>query len=273
MTITIKSVEGNELHLEYAGQHTRQDVRLCLDCERRELYCEANPEIGNAIPFRHFHGHVQTWTIPALKGGAANALMEELVEEAEAICDGYSSEWDGHNHVADFTEAAKSALEGITATLYGRQFDERDTINMWKATDWYQPINAASELGITADTTNEELDTIAESEERSASADGHDVEGIREYLGEVRDELRAKAPRLPFEGLTWIVPPSCQGQIVVVAYAAADGYGYRRIFDQSDRTTSFERCDLDNCGCEEDCNCWDPINSEPGKFTWEPCYE
>lgn len=190
MTITIKNVEGNELHLEYQGQHGRQPCRVCLDCERRELYAEADPIIGSGMPMRMWHGHVQHWRIPCLKGDAANRLLQSLAEEAAVVCDGYSSVWDGHNHVADFSDSAKSALEGITVTCEAaHDVSDHDMVSIWKAEDWYQPIDPARELGITALTTDAQLDELAESEERSASCDGHDVEGIRKFLGKVRDEL------------------------------------------------------------------------------------
>jgi hypothetical protein len=69
----------------------------------------------------------------------------------------------------------------------------------------------------------------------------------------------------------WIVPPKCQGQIVEVAYAYdsdADGVVFRRVSDRSDGTTTYAVASLDDCGCDGECACFDPINSEPDGFDW-----
>lgn len=71
--------------------------------------------------------------------------------------------------------------------------------------------------------------------------------------------------------LAWITPPECGGQIVAAAY----GLGrcgervYRRRFDASDGSTSYAEADAD-CGCERECDCWDPASREPRGCVWEP---
>lgn len=71
--------------------------------------------------------------------------------------------------------------------------------------------------------------------------------------------------RQMLEGLAWVVPPVCQGQIVEVAYASDRECSlYRRTFDRSDRTTSYERADLDDLEGE-----FEPWNGEPDVVGWE----
>lgn len=68
----------------------------------------------------------------------------------------------------------------------------------------------------------------------------------------------------------WITPPECGGQIVTVLYGL-DRRGervYRRHYDASG-TVSYSVADAD-CGCDHDCDCWDPVNCEPRGFDWEP---
>lgn len=72
----------------------------------------------------------------------------------------------------------------------------------------------------------------------------------------------------------FVVPPVCQGQAVEVAYADTfDGRLWRRVTDRSlpagdaDRVR-FEVASATACGCEHECDCWDPINSEPSAFEW-----
>jgi hypothetical protein len=69
----------------------------------------------------------------------------------------------------------------------------------------------------------------------------------------------------------WHCPPECQGQIVVEEYGASgDGYGYCRTTDRGDRSVAYQRCDLSECGCEDECDCWDPANEDPSaRYEWE----
>lgn len=67
-------------------------------------------------------------------------------------------------------------------------------------------------------------------------------------------------------------PPICRGQIVIVSYGARpDGYVYRREFDQSDRSVQWARAPIGDCGCTDECDCFDPVNSEPTNYNWAPC--
>ena len=61
----------------------------------------------------------------------------------------------------------------------------------------------------------------------------------------------------------FITPPECAGQIVEVSYASDDGEGFKWTYDRSDHASRIEVCDLADCGCDHDCDCWDPVNKEP----------
>lgn len=79
--------------------------------------------------------------------------------------------------------------------------------------------------------------------------------------------MTARAP----EVVSWIVPPSCQGQIVDVAYGW-DGYGtvYRWVHDRSDGSNTYYSADAADCGCDAECSCFDPANREPSSvFAWQ----
>lgn len=75
--------------------------------------------------------------------------------------------------------------------------------------------------------------------------------------------------------MMWITPPECQGQIVTYSYAATpDGCVYRRRTDASEPTDaapSFDVADCAECGCDGECNCFDPANREPSGYDWVPC--
>ena len=59
--------------------------------------------------------------------------------------------------------------------------------------------------------------------------------------------------------------------MVVVEYGDDySGGAYRRSTDRSDGTVWYEVAEMSDCGCEGECDCWDPANTEPGKFDWQP---
>jgi hypothetical protein len=180
-TVTIIPVRGNALYRRYSGQNAPQDCYVSLDCQKGYLTADFNPEIGNALPFAVYHGHVQRWSIPALKADVVNALLREIAPLAERMIAGYERVWDGHNHVAEFSEDADEADDAIIA-LCDRataDADEHSTVQVWDASDWFLGINDAKvqceAFGITAETTDDELRTIADAAEVEAADNGVDV--------------------------------------------------------------------------------------------------
>lgn len=193
-TIDVIEVSGMELYHRYPGQTSRQRAQVVLDCQRRTLSARTDPEIGNARTVAEFHGHIQTWTIPALKSKAANELLEGLAPLAEQICDGYSVKWDGHNEVACFTERAQDAINEI-ACRCDEDADEDDEIVIWTADQWLGGIGnmfrQAAVIGVTSETTDEEIAKIAERIEAEAKVEGVDgLDGLLQHLETLRVRLQ-----------------------------------------------------------------------------------
>ena len=71
------------------------------------------------------------------------------------------------------------------------------------------------------------------------------------------------------EDVTFHVPPRNQNQIVEEAYGSdCAGLVFRRTFDRSDRSTSYAVADVDDCGCDGECTCFEPWNGVPSGFDW-----
>lgn len=195
--VAILEIEGNELHRQYAGQNRPQDVYVTLDCANGRLTAECSSEIGSGIPVAVCHGHVQRWSIPALKADVVNALLREIAPLAERMIAGYERVWDGHNHVAEFSEDADEADDAIVALCnrVTEDADEHSTVQVWDASEWFGGIgNAAAQceaLGITAETTDDELRTIADAADVEA-ADDDDVDVLNGTLRHM-EWLREKA--------------------------------------------------------------------------------
>ena len=202
--IQIDTIGATDLHVRYPRQSDAQDCYVEIDTRGEgRLSASANGEIGNAIPFAVYHGLVLRFSIPALRGEAANVLLAEIAPLAERVVAGASEEWDGSNHVgrldADATEASEE-IERLCEMAGG----ENEEIVVWDASEYYDAIgrgrgdnrlrSVAREIGITARTSDTRLTEIEREEERKASVDGADEsEGLSSYLEELRAACRRVA--------------------------------------------------------------------------------
>lgn len=187
----IKITKVTDLYLRLPRKNKEQPCFVSLDCETWELSAAASTFIESGVSGRAFDGHEQQWTIPCLKASVANALLLEIKPLAKIVVKGYRSHFDGNNHVGRFDEKAREAIEDIRA-LCEKRDSEDDRESVWDAPDWYLSAWSslalqAKELGITGDTTDEQLDSIAEREEETATHNGQRVYGIRQHLNKVRE--------------------------------------------------------------------------------------
>lgn len=194
--VTVKHVAGTyDLHQHYRGQTSAQPCHVELDCEAGTLTADYSGEIGNGVPVAVWHNRTLRWTIPCLTADAANALLDEVLPIAERIVAGYSRRWDGHNHVGEFDADAEAAREEMASLVDGREFGEGEKVEEWDACDWYGPVGGRDAqrdaVGITAATTDEELDAIEAREDNAAGA--RIITGLRRYLDGLRDEAREAA--------------------------------------------------------------------------------
>lgn len=191
---TIVIEEVGDLYLKYSGQHSPQPCYVQLDCEAETLCAEVDGMIGPGTPFRIWHGRAIRWAIPALTTEAAEALLEEILPLAQRVVEGYECRWDGSNHVGKLDEDAQEAAEAIR-DLCDRDWSEWEVLSVWDAHDWYGQCGSgaylAGELGLTAETTDEELSALATKEE--AAAEPARIEGVERFMRDLREELRAEA--------------------------------------------------------------------------------
>jgi len=180
--VTIQETKTtDELVHKYPGQSDPQPCYVELDLRDGVMLADWNSEIGNAIPFSVYHGHVQRYSIPSLTADAANALMQELLPLAERVVDGYESVWNGNNNVAKLTDDASEANDAIDDRCQ-QEFDGADVLEHVPGDNW---CNAFSDD--ISEKTDEELETIAEDAEKDALKDGYVVEGMFEALRDIRE--------------------------------------------------------------------------------------
>lgn len=194
-SITIHPVGHADLYKKYDRQSRPQPCHLELYPATGDVYCDFDGEIGNSMPASVWHGRTLQWSIPCLTGEAAVRLMEDLTPLLERIRAGHTVSWNGSNHVGSLNDDAREASSEIEREI--EALDGDDVLQVWEASDWYQALGGAhqvaSHLQITADTTDERLAEIAESEVDIADTDGIMVEGVQEYLEYIRKSLREEA--------------------------------------------------------------------------------
>lgn len=196
MTIEITRPTDHLYH-QYPAQSNPQPVFLELrpEDDPPRLRADWDGEIGNAVPMSVYHGRVIRFGLPSpyYSGGVLCRMLDEIASLCETICAGYSSEWDGNNHVGRLTDEAQDAREAVEQYLERQEPD----LQVYDAADWYQTLgsgnNVRVHLGITGQTTDDELATISEHEHEVADLDGVLVSGIDRYLEQLRDEAREDA--------------------------------------------------------------------------------
>ncbi|MGP3777103.1 hypothetical protein ACTWJ8_40345 (plasmid) [Streptomyces sp. SDT5-1] len=193
----------DELYCHFSGEHEAQDTYIELDVRHGTLLADYNGVIGSGIPFEVFHGFERRYAIPLLTGDAANRVMREIAPLADRILADWEEHWDGNNMVARLGEDARAAEEeieqhlgvhaGADAWVSGDQgFPAEDLIAEW---DIDGAVNGceAEEYGITAETSDERLDEIAQKiAQELAECSGSKVavvDGLDEYLRGVRRDL------------------------------------------------------------------------------------
>ena len=190
--IKITPVAGLELYVKLPGQNGPQACYVELDARGGGcLSASANPEIGTMIPDAVHAAHVMRFPIPALKPEAANALLLELEPTARLVVAGYEATSDGRgNLVGGYDARAIDALERIRERCDRLDDGSEETaIQVWEAVDWFagSGLPLARGLGITATTTDAELEAIEKTEVDGARAEGIDIlVGLHDYLEKLR---------------------------------------------------------------------------------------
>jgi hypothetical protein len=195
------------LHRHYQGQHQAQNVYVALDLETGALYADYDSVIGSGVPSEVHDGRVRRYTLGAGQYGrepviptpeGANQLLEQIKPLAQRVLDGASIEWDGNNMVGVLTADAQEAEEEIgnlVSSEEGPALGDGGTVEVWSI-DTIGETWTAEEAGITAQTTDSELDDI-EARLLAEFREGVDqptaiIEGLDDYLRRMRDDLAAE---------------------------------------------------------------------------------
>ncbi|MFC9816500.1 hypothetical protein ACFVJM_31070 [Streptomyces virginiae] len=199
LTVTVRPLtRPDELHARFHGQSEAQPAYVELGLEDGILLASYSTEVGSGVPASVHHGIDSRWSIPLLTQDAANRLLDELAPLAQRMLDGSEIVWNGSNRVGRLvTEDAEAAYDAIAERCEGIEEHDGnpDLLAVW-STDSIGGLWDAEEAGVTAGTTDEELDRIGERlTEEFRDGQGLEVvviEGLDDYLRRLRDDLAAQ---------------------------------------------------------------------------------
>lgn len=186
----VKAERDDELFFEM--ESGAAPTYLEVDLPGREV--SVGYQVGSGTPGRVWHGYTRRYDIPLLTADAVNRLMEKIAPLAEQMCDDWSEEIGrGGRAEAVLGADGRAAEDELVATLPGDEdVDPADLVDVWDAAGLFVG-NETEEYGITAETSDEELEQIAEKmldQVRSSSASGVVVApGLTEYLRDLRAEM------------------------------------------------------------------------------------
>ena len=193
-TVSIRRCALDGMVRRYAGQEESQPGHISLYLPTATLTASYDANTGGT-PVDVAYGFDRRYDTPLLAGSAANRLMSEILPLAQRIVDDYTSEWDGKNTVAVLGPDAEAAEAELIEYL-DDAIKKTDIVSEW---DIDEPFDFVGDYGLTATTTDERLEEIAEKiTARMASCNPTPatftiVHGIEDALLRARDELEEAA--------------------------------------------------------------------------------
>lgn len=178
------------------GQHQLHPLyhRDHGDFEPLPAYIEIDPDAGelSAGVGQKSGTPIYVWLKKACRVGVSAHLMHDEIKElldeikplAEVVASGYAEKWDGSNYVGRLDADAEGALSKIEQICGER---ETDGGGVWDAGNWF---SGAPPHEITAKTTDDELEKIAEEYVKDAGRDNISLNFLEEYLTDMREKRR-----------------------------------------------------------------------------------
>jgi hypothetical protein len=201
------------VYAHYKGQITPQDAYLWIDLEKETVEADYTGEVGQGgVPERVWHGLVRRVSIsPYTKGTVLADLLEskEVAGYVQRMIDGFESVWDNSNWVAKLTPDAERAERELELHIM-HAIDPTDHVTVYTAYEWIENAMVTDEdkatitipdVGtITADSTDDELETMARKMRKDAEDEGiyiepritDTLEELRTSCARMRDELNAE---------------------------------------------------------------------------------
>jgi hypothetical protein len=188
ITITVGTIETRPEHDPYVNMSgTPSRTVLNFDTETGEISVEQEYRT-NSTSMRRWHQIDLAASFQVHpKETAVRRFIDDNMDLFKEVKLGADTRWDGSNWTGTMTEDARDAWETLSCRIAEEWFGENEQYQFWAVEDWLQH----ADLGITAETTDEELAELAKAIESDAEADGIILDDSPlQYLTNERNELR-----------------------------------------------------------------------------------
>ena len=222
--------------------HNQEKPFLIVDFEKMEIDTTTRGSSETGWPSREFHDLQKSFALPynvdALE--LKNWVLNELIpEELNDLHSKFEVTWNGNNYVGKFGEDHESEIEQFFEL---ESFIEKnaptlgdDWLGVIDARYWFEGFDWSK---ISVNTSNSELEKLAEEEENEANDRGKVRDCFFSYLETKRDE---KIEELLRNCEKFFILPKNQGQIVEISHAIdyIDDRVIEKRYDKSDKTTKY----------------------------------
>jgi len=195
--ITLKSIKSTpeiDPMLDSTGGELRPTLWLSLESGAAGVSMDSYAP-GTGTPEDEWHGRTITAGLASDDGiPLESALREYLHGDGMPLLNrvfaGGSISWNGNNRVGSLNGDADDALAELVSEIDALP---RCPLAIWACADWFEP-NSDSELGITSDTTDDEIAALAVQYELDALNDDTILaDDIADYLTKRRSHARDAA--------------------------------------------------------------------------------
>jgi hypothetical protein len=191
--IEIVSIDTQPEHDPYnTGRSTRSAIRFD-PAERRVWIVQQDGATGT--PADEWHGRVlsQTFAGHPIESRVRDYLSRDGLNLLRRVAAGHTIRWNGSDHVGHLSDDAEAAWDELLADLEGLGEGDSGSYGYSDAGDWYGACSP-EELGVSAETTDDQLEALAKKHDADALASEHlVVDGTNNYLESLRSDLRAAA--------------------------------------------------------------------------------
>ena len=195
-TVTIDHIDTDTLHplyAQYDGQVTAQPSYVELDLDSGNLSADYSSAVGGGVPVRVWEGDVVRYDVdPHLTASEINDLLDEIAPIAQEWID--ARQGDGLDKREPNGLSPREEIDGDAGFKIQEICERRTTESggVWDAGDWAISLTP-DDIGLRHDSTDADLDKIAETLRKEAVDDGPiTLENVDEYLIDQREILRAE---------------------------------------------------------------------------------
>ena len=154
------------LWVQYEGQLNTQPAYIEFNSITDELSADYSGEIGGGVPESVWNGKRRRYSIsPHLTLDEINTLLDEVAAVLE-------------------TDSGKDVEQMCALRL-------TESHGVLGVEEWMEGIDPCEEYGITADSTDDDLETIGAAMVDYATGEGCTITGVSDYCEKLRDDLRS----------------------------------------------------------------------------------